>query len=553
MDSKNVNGVTYFLPKNNDEVISLVNDAVTNNEIICLRGAAHSFPLISTLEKGPVSGKPYKYVMLSNMFVVDIKNDLVTVQAGCHLGPDPWDPTGLSNLENSLLYQLDQQNLALPDLGGITHQTVGGFLSTASSGGSTKFSFEDALMSIDIVTCEGGVATLKTYSRPYPDPGNVDDPFYGAGIATMGLFGVIVSATFKCVPKFYIAGDEATTITDGCEIDLFGNGVPGPPAKPSLEDFFNQTDYTRLMWWPQEHVTKMVVWKAHQTDEKGANEWAANAYKLLKKPVQPLKPYQEVPFILKSSTPATLGADFLFTAIGRWPGWLQDLLGDTTEYRVIRGMTDAIFYPVILPKVLDIFVTVNDTPEEMKENPTKPYNGPQLFSDLWYTGLPMDNQMSDKLMPVWFTELWIDIAQSQQVMTTLLNFYNESTANTGAFSCEIYPAKSNNFWLSPSYQQDVIRIDVFWFANNTGDPTVFYQKFWDLLKPYNFRPHWGKYLPDADWGKFPPDPANPQGVPYLQGVYPKWKNWMDLRAQLDPKQVFVNDYWRAHLNIPNLS
>src|SRR5204863_7613064 len=134
------------------------------------------------------------------------------------------------------------------------------------------------------------------------------------------------------------------------------------------------------------------------------------------------------------------------------------------------------------------------------DTPTNANKGPQLFSDCWYTGLPMDNQMSDKLMPVWFTELWIDISQSQKVMTDLLNFYNASTENTGAFSCEIYPAKSNAFWLSPSYLQDVIRIDVFWFANNTGDPTTFYQKFWDLLEPYQFRPHWGKYLPDPGWG-----------------------------------------------------
>jgi len=531
IQTQSVNGVTYFLPKDNDEVIWLVNDAAAKNEIICVRGAAHSFPLIGKLEKGSTSGRSYRYVMLSNMFHVDITGDMVTVKAGCHLGPDPWDPTGKSNLENSLLYQLDQKNLALPDLGGITHQTVGGFLSTASSGGSTKFSFEDALMSIDIVTCEAGTgAAVRTFTRP-SDPTAVDDPFYGAGIATMGLFGVIVSATFKCVPKFYIAGDEATTFADNCEIDLFGDGTTG---KDNLQTFFHKTDYTRLIWWPQENVKKIVVWKAHQTDEQGANDWARQAYEKMGKPVQPLKPYEEVPYIFKSSIPATLGADFLFTSIGRWPGWLLDIMGDTEEYRVIKDIIDAAFYPLILPKVLDIFVQL--------DTPTNANKGPQLFSDRWYTGLPMDNQMSDKLMPVWFTELWIDISQSQKVMTDLLNFYNASTENTGAFSCEIYPAKSNAFWLSPSYLQDVIRIDVFWFANNTGDPTTFYQKFWDLLEPYQFRPHWGKYLPDPGWGIS-------QGIPYLQRIYPKFKNWIDLRNQMDPKQVFVNDYWRSHLGI----
>jgi D-arabinono-1,4-lactone oxidase len=534
IETLSVNGATYFLPKNIDEVSWLVNQAIVNNEVICVRGAAHSFPLIGTLEKGPTSGRKYVYIMLSYMYNVHIVGNTVTVDAGCHLGPDPWDPKGISTLNNSLLKQLDDAGLAIPDLGGITHQTVGGFLSTASSGGSTKYSFEDALMSVDIVTCEGGTATLKTFSRPNPD--NPDDAFYGAAIASMGLFGVIVSATFKCVPKFFIAGDEATTLAVDCEIDLFGNGSNG---KPSLQTFFAQTDYTRLMWWPQEKVQKMVVWKAHQTDEQGAENWAANAYQKMGK--QPpastkLKPYQEVPYIGNSATPSTLGADFLFSAIGRWPGWLQDIMGNTLEYQLARDAIDKVFYPYVLPKVLDIFVQI--------DTPTNANRGPQLFSDVWFTGLPMDNQMSDKLMPVWFTELWIDINQSQKVMNDLLNFYNASTDNTGAFSCEIYPAKSNEFWLSPSYQQDVIRIDVFWFANNTGDPTAFYQKFWDLLAPYQFRPHWGKYLPDPGWNVV-------NGVPYLHRIYPKFSNWKNLRDQMDPKQVFVNDYWRSHLSIPD--
>lgn len=531
MDPQKVNGLDYFLPTKIDDVLWLVNDAVAKSEIICVRGAAHSFPLINTLEKGSTGRRPYKYVMLSNLYGIKfLENDLVKVDAGCHLGPDPWDPLGVSNKENSLLFQLNNKGLALPDLGGITHQTIGGFLSTASSGGSTKFSFEDALMSVDIVTCEGGVATLKTFSRPAD--GNEDDPFYGAAIATMGLFGVIVSATFKCVPKFYITGDEATTYEADCEINLFGNDITGKDAKPSLETFFKTTDYTRLMWWPQEGVHKMVVWKASQATELQANAWAKNAYEKRGEEPKLLKRYEEVPYVFNSPALATMGADFLFTAIGRWPDWLQELLGDTLEYNVIKTAVDLMFYPLLLPKILDIFVTV--------DKPDNKNKGPQLFADEWWTGLPMDNQMSDKLMPVWFTEMWIDISQSQQVMKDLLDFYNKSTDNTGAFSFEIYPAKSNNFWLSPSYKLDVIRIDVFWFGNNTGDPVKFYQKFWTLLQKYNFRPHWGKYLPDS---------KGDQGVKYLQANYPKWKNWRDLRTQLDPQQVFVNDYWRDHLDI----
>jgi hypothetical protein len=50
IDTINVNGATYYLPANEAEVIFLVNTAKTDGKIICMRGAAHSFPLIKTLE-----------------------------------------------------------------------------------------------------------------------------------------------------------------------------------------------------------------------------------------------------------------------------------------------------------------------------------------------------------------------------------------------------------------------------------------------------------------------------------------------------------------------
>ncbi|HEY4325033.1 MAG TPA: D-arabinono-1,4-lactone oxidase [Mucilaginibacter sp.] len=541
MDTLTINGSKYWLPENEQDVISLVNDAKQNNEIICLRGAAHSFPLIDTLQKGSASGKTYKYVMLSKMFAYKyLGNNLVWVQAGCHLGPDPFDPTGISTLDNSLLFQLnnpptpEQPSLSIPDLGGITHQTVGGFLSTSSSGGSTQYSFEDALMSIDIICYGANGAEKVTFKRPVPD--NPDDPFYGAGVATMGLFGIIVSATFKCSPQFYIAGQEAITTVDDCAIDLFGDGEAG---KPSLATFLKQTEYTRLMWWPQKKITKMVVWQAGQTDQKGARDWAAQAYKKLgvKPPFPPLKPYQEVPYLLKSPIPATAAAGLFYTAIGTWPDWLHNLLEDHPfEYEALKFAVEASFYPLILPFIMNNVFVKPDAPE----------TGPQQFSDVWYTGLPMDNQISDELMPVWFTELWIPIEDSQNVMNDLLEHYTEGSDDTGAFSCEIYAAKSSPFWFSPSYQQDVVRIDIFWFAKNKGNPTAFYQGFWDLLSKYKYRPHWGKYIPDRVKTS---EGSNVPCADYLKECYQKWNAWMALREKMDPDQIFLNDYWRSHLGI----
>lgn len=503
VETREINGVLYYLPATNDEVIGLVNEAHRQNAIICMRGAAHSFPLIGNLETQPAT-RPRLYLMLSNMCAVTIDDTAlqVTAQGGCHLGPDPHDPTHSSTLENSLLYQLDQRGLAIPDLGGITHQTVGGFLSTGSSGGSTHYSFDDQLVSITMVTGGTHGARLQTFSQQEPGVADADNPFFAAGVA-LGLFGVIVSATFNCVEKFNIAGQESTTGVAECPIDLFGE----TPGRIPFSDFLRQTAYTRLMWWPQQNLERMVVWQAHPI---------GNDPDFL--PI----PYEEVPF---------LKVDILSVITINTPIPAEVIAGGIMK--VLDWLRPIPVLHTLIPTFLKAFVQLDGD------------KGPQKFQDVWFNGIPMDNQMDDNLMPVWFTELWIPIDQATEVMKALRSFYQQGLENTGTFSCEIYASKASRFWLSPSYQTDVIRIDVFWFAGNEGKPTdTFFPKFWNLLQPFNFRPHWGKYLPDS---------ASAQGASYLRNQYPNFDRWLEVREQMDPNQLFVSDYWRNHLGISPLA
>jgi D-arabinono-1,4-lactone oxidase len=513
MESILVNGATYWLPADENDVITLVNRAKAENKTICMRGAAHSFLLINTLEAQAANGKNI-YLLLSKMnkVTIDKPNMMVKVEAGCHLGEDPFDPSGISTPENSLLYQLDQQGMAVGDLGGITHQTIGGFMSTGSSGGSTQFAFEDALMSVDVIICGTNGAQKVTYTRPSPD--NPNDPFYAVAYAGIGLMGVIISATFKCIPNFNIQGSE-TIASDNvrdkdCLIDLFGDGSNG---KPSFKTFLEQTQYTRIIWWPQDLVTKAVVWQASRVPY-GSNP-------------DNLPTYHEVPYVGNSPIPASLAAELIYTAMGQWPNWLGDMVGTNSKtYNDIKFLVEPAFKPIIFPAICSVFVA----------------KGVQKFNDKWYTGLPMDNQMGDKIMPVWFTELWITIDQSQAVMNELKNFYSgeKCIERTGIFCVEIYAAKKSPFWMSPAYEADVIRIDIFWYAYSNGDPVAYYQQFWDLLRKYNFRPHWGKYMPDG---------SNPAWSGYLKSVYPRWDDWMNLRAKNDPNNIFVSDYWKKKLEI----
>jgi D-arabinono-1,4-lactone oxidase len=89
----------------------------------------------------------------------------------------------------------------------------------------------------------------------------------------------------------------------------------------------------------------------------------------------------------------------------------------------------------------------------------------------------------------------------------------------------------------------MLRVDAFWYTNNEGNPAGqdgFFKQFWDLFRANNipFRLHWGKFLPEYDFQEW---------AVYFRSQYPRWDDFMKLRAQRDPKNIFLTDYWRRHL------
>src|SRR5437660_5840859 len=218
----------FYHPANEEGVRQLVLRARAEGRKIRVRGSGHSTTAAIYTEgfdpdaSRAGSGLNLLLDRLANVSFDDAKQQ-VTVQAGCHLGQDPSDPAHTSSLENSLFYQLDRHGWAFPDTGGIIHQTVAGFLSTGSSGGSVQHSVGDQVVAIRLVDGEGNV-------RVFTEPGD-SDLFCAAGVS-MGLLGIITAVTFQCVPRFDVIGKQATSSVDDSSIDVFGSGATG---KPSLE------------------------------------------------------------------------------------------------------------------------------------------------------------------------------------------------------------------------------------------------------------------------------------------------------------------------------
>jgi D-arabinono-1,4-lactone oxidase len=124
----------------------------------------------------------------------------------------------------------------------------------------------------------------------------------------------------------------------------------------------------------------------------------------------------------------------------------------------------------------------------------------------------------------------------------LRNYYlTHGVHASGNNPFEIYATGKSNFWLSPAYNRDVVRFDWYWFDNNpNGTARNFFQQFWDLLESFEYRCHWGKYLP----GNYNGD--------RVYKLYPMLKEWLKIRDEMDPGQVFVTPYWRKIFSIQKL-
>lgn len=480
-------------PETEAEIVALVKDARARGVQLRVRGSRHSVqPAIFTDAPDTPAHVNVQLDRYARVLEWDDAKMQVTVQAGCHLGKDPNNP--LSTKENGLLRQMHARGWALPDLGGITHQTVGGFLSTGSAGGSTVYDVAEAIVRLRLVDGCGNVHELA------PNPADPDDeatnPFYAAGVS-MGLLGVLSTVTFQCMPAFNVIGSQATTEVGKSTPDLFADGAAG------LGAFLAATPYNRLLWWPQRGVEKLQVWQARRTTT--ADD--AVTHKDGKFEAQP---FRILPRIAGSTEPAQAVIHAYYNALD---------YGDTPYGRTQE-------------KAVALFMNAFLAEENVR------------FWDLWYRGIPMDDAIDDQLMPTEFTELFIDLARAAEVMRALREFYagDDGMGRVWANANEIYAGRRSKFWLSPNYGRDSVRVDLFWFKARGQEPPDrrFYPQYWELLRPFDFRFHWGKYLSD---------PTSSTGVAYRRRQFPMWDRFMEVRKRMDPDGVFLTSYWRRHLGL----
>ncbi|CAN5727497.1 hypothetical protein BH09MYX1_BH09MYX1_58950 [soil metagenome] len=619
-----------FHPQTEGELIDLVKKARAEHKQLRVLGSTHSVwkAIVTDHFAGPDTPHSEIAIVLDRYAKISPPVDdpshpgmkLVEVQAGCHLGacphrmtegridpaapgdfeaddtdPSPWhDGTWEASLNSKLHHEW---KLALSDLGGISHQTVAGFISTGSSGGTTKWSVHSAIAKLRVIDGDGNVKDLTPASA-----GDDGEWFRAAGIG-MGLCGVISAVTFRCEPAYDIIGTETISEAGQCDVLDFYDDRPHS-GLPNLEKFLVETDYSRLMWWPQRDFDRLVVWQAKRAPFDPELEVipykeiatlpvlsqvaASVIYTILgniddpARAIAAIAPVRAHPAVkasgksfgkqLRAGINPPPDPDFSYQDQHILP-WLtalyEKLMGERhdpitlaagwiplVEF-LVTGSDELIAIALKLPILAPILKLLGScVPETIGtilgifvNTGTAGAPATQKFQDRWLLGLPMDNQMDDLLMPTWFTELWIPFLPGdgtvRKVVSALRKVFDaDDTAKgcyaaTGPYSYELYAAKADDtFYLSPATgTKNVFRVDVFWFGRNTGNPvTDTYPKFWEALEPFSYRLHWGKFLT-------PPDP------PKLTARYPDFAKWKAVRDRVDPGNVFLTKYWKDHLGI----
>jgi hypothetical protein len=503
-------------------------------------------PVNRTLNRRPPAGPNINLAMdrMNDLVWIDESAGTAEAGPGIHLGPDPYDPMGPATLENSLLYQLFQKGWGLNDLGGITHQTVSGFIGTGSAGGSLKFDLNN-VTALRVVDGTGNAAWIER-----------GDPSFGAFAVSMGLLGIVTRVRLTLNRTFRVVGDETITPTrfEDCPIDLFGDGARG---KPSLAQYLQEKDYSRLMWWPQVGADRVAIWQAARVDAPPPAGYVPKPYEELD---DNLFGWLEqlagaVIYLLLGNrglrvVPKVLRAygRFIHCVATMWNGglaWVAASLIAAVAFLLLLVPT-LIFmvFPTLLeklfPKVLDLL-----QPMSSASNP------PKTFDDYYWHSLPMDNTADDILLGTAFTEVWAPLKYTQRLMTLFQEMFDaRGQAAIGFYSTEIYATMPSEAWMSPAYsdgadeyRDGVVRFDVFWYRGNAGLPNTedgFYKQYWDLFLASGvpFRFHWGKYVPAYDF---------PQWAEHYRSSLPRFEDFMKLRAQQDPDGIFFTRYWRERL------
>jgi L-gulono-1,4-lactone dehydrogenase len=166
-------------PRDVDEVAAQLKRAADRGMTVRVAGSGHSFT-----EAVLTDGLLLSLDRMNRVIDIDAESGLVRVDAGITLAA-----------LNEVLWE---HGLALPNLGDVDVQSIGGAIATGTHGtGGRLANLSSAIESIEIVLADGSVIEADERS---------DADAWRAGRVSIGALGIVTAVTIRAVPAFALRG-----------------------------------------------------------------------------------------------------------------------------------------------------------------------------------------------------------------------------------------------------------------------------------------------------------------------------------------------------------
>ncbi|KAI4248914.1 MAG: hypothetical protein L6R40_000926 [Gallowayella cf. fulva] len=143
-----------------------------------------------------------------------------------------------------LIARLQENGLAMPNLGSIDNQSIAGAFATATHGSSTQHGLlSQSVRSLKIMLADG----REVLCAPSE---NAD--LFRAALVSLGALGTITEVVFQAIPAFRLQWSQSLHPLD----EIIGDWEKG---------LWTETEFTRIWWLP--YKRKAVKWRADKTDE----------------------------------------------------------------------------------------------------------------------------------------------------------------------------------------------------------------------------------------------------------------------------------------------
>ncbi|EZH65141.1 FAD-binding oxidoreductase [Bacillaceae bacterium JMAK1] len=124
-------------------------------------------------------------------------------------------------------------------------------------------------------------------------------------------------------------------------------------------------------------------------------------------------------------------------------------------------------------------------------------------------------------------EYAVPLEKLPQILAHIRTALHTSNYNVH-FPIEVRTVKADQLWLSPSYERSSAYIAFHMYSGTEFRP--YFKAMEAIMDTFNGRPHWGK--------------LHTKSSNQLRVLYPRFQDFLQLRDEFDPDQMFLNSYLR---------